>query len=68
MPPPETNANGVSSNGASEAQDEKAMPFQGQQPYGMANDLVIPGIMDIANTDERLWVSISRCWIHTVKG
>lgn len=32
------------------------MPYQGEQPYGMPNDLVIAGIMDLDNTDERLWV------------
>lgn len=32
------------------------MPYQGQQPYGMPDDLVIPGIMDLDNTDEKLWV------------
>jgi hypothetical protein len=37
--------------------DEKTMPYQGAQPYGMPNDLVIPGIMDLDKTDERLWVN-----------
>lgn len=34
-------------------------PFLGQQPYGMPDDLVIPKIMDLENTDEKLWVCSS---------
>ena len=30
--------------------------FLGEQPYGMPNDLVVPKIMDLDNSDERLWV------------
>ncbi len=56
MSPTATNENGSSANGARAKLDEKAAPYQGEQPYGMPNDLVIPNIMDIDGTDERLWV------------
>lgn len=36
---------------------DAATPFQGEQPYGMPADLVIPKIMDLENIDESLWVS-----------
>lgn len=38
------------------SKDDKSLPFQGQQPYGMPDDLVIPGVMDIDGTDDKLWV------------
>jgi hypothetical protein len=53
MSPAATNTN---SNGAAPQADSKKLPYQGLQPYGMPDDLVIPGIMDIDGTDERLWV------------
>ncbi|KAK0284501.1 hypothetical protein LTS00_011227 [Friedmanniomyces endolithicus] len=56
MSPTATNENGSSANGARAKLDDKAAPYQGAQPYGMPNDLVIPNIMDIDGTDERLWV------------
>jgi len=56
MSPTATNENGSSANGARAKLDDKAAPYQGEQPYGMPNDLVIPSIMDIDGTDERLWV------------
>lgn len=40
----------------SHEKNDAAIPFQGQQPYGMPPDLVIPRILDLTNTDERLWV------------
>ena len=40
-----------------QAEDEKSLPFQGKQPYGMPDDLVVPNVMDIDGTDDRLWVS-----------
>ncbi|KAF2478942.1 RmlC-like cupin domain-containing protein [Neohortaea acidophila] len=49
MPPAATETNGQS-------KDEKNMPYQGAQPYGMPDDLVIPNVMDLDGTDERLWV------------
>lgn len=57
MPPSATTENAAATNGnATQKKDDKAMPFQGEQPYGMPNDLVIPNITSIAETDERLWV------------
>jgi hypothetical protein len=35
---------------------DAATPFQGQQPYGMPADLVVPKIMELDNIDEKLWV------------
>ena len=40
-----------------DAKDDKAIPFQGKQPYGMPDDLVIPNVMDFDGTDDKLWVS-----------
>lgn len=48
--PAEANGNDVHSKA------NKAIPFQGKQPYGMPPDMVIPNVMDLENTDERLWV------------
>ncbi|SMR41725.1 unnamed protein product [Zymoseptoria tritici ST99CH_1E4] len=36
--------------------NEKSMPYQGAQPFGIPDDLVIPNIMQLEDTDERLWV------------
>ena len=41
----------------SHSESDKAIPFQGKQPYGMPSDLVIPKVMNIDDTDERLWVT-----------
>ena len=57
---PAATANGT--NGATEA---KGTPFLGQQPYGMPNDLVIPKVMELSNTDERLWVSLRPLLRHS---
>lgn len=35
--------------------DPSRVPFQGRQPYGMVDDLVVPGALDL-DADERLWV------------
>lgn len=37
------------------SRNDAAVPFQGEQPYGMPNDLVVAKILDLENTDERLW-------------
>ena len=34
---------------------QEAIPYRGEQPYGMLDDLVIPGVLDF-DGDERLWV------------
>jgi hypothetical protein len=45
------------SNGTeSHSDSDKAVHFQGQQPYGMPSDLVVAKILNIDDTDERLWV------------
>ncbi|KJY01775.1 hypothetical protein TI39_contig279g00054 [Zymoseptoria brevis] len=36
--------------------NEKSVPYQGAQPFGIPDDLVIPNIMQLEDTDERLWV------------
>ena len=33
----------------------QAVPFQGEQPYGMISDLIVPDVLDL-DGDERLWV------------
>ncbi|HET7479254.1 MAG TPA: 2,4'-dihydroxyacetophenone dioxygenase family protein [Rubrobacteraceae bacterium] len=46
----------MSSNVESEqSYSEEAVPYRGEQPYGMPDDLVVPGILDL-DSDERLWV------------
>lgn len=35
--------------------DEKAIPYRGEQPYGMLADLVIGDALDL-NADDKLWV------------
>jgi 2,4'-dihydroxyacetophenone dioxygenase len=57
MPPSATTNNATATNGNStQKKDDKSMPYQLDQPYGMPNDLVIPNILNLAETDERLWV------------
>lgn len=36
--------------------NDAAVPFQGEQSYCIANDLVVSKFLDLDNTDERLWV------------
>ena len=36
--------------------NDAAVPFQGEQSYGMPNDLVVSKVLDLETTDERLWV------------
>lgn len=38
------------------SKDDRTIPFQGQQPYGMPNDLVVSKALEVENSDERLWV------------
>lgn len=35
--------------------EEGAIPYRGEQPYGMLDDLVVPKVLDFGG-DERLWV------------
>lgn len=56
---PLTATNGTANSSTPEKDDSQAKAFQGQQPYGMPSDLVIPKVMELDNTDERLWVSPS---------
>ena len=56
MAPP--TATSESANGSIAAKDDShTKAFQGQQPYGMPADLVIPKVLELDNADERLWVS-----------
>ena len=36
--------------------ENEAIPYRGEQPYGVPEDVVIPKVLDIDETDERLWV------------
>ena len=38
-----------------QTRSEEAIPYRGEQPYGMLDDLVIPGVLRF-DDDERLWV------------
>ena len=38
------------------AASEARMPYRGEQPYGVPDDLVVLGALDIDGADERLWV------------
>ena len=43
MSPAATATNGGATNGGTEqSKDDKTLPYQGAQPYGMSDDLVIP--------------------------
>lgn len=35
--------------------DDERIPYRGEQPYGMVDDLVVPNALDLGG-DERLWV------------
>lgn len=36
--------------------NEQAIPYRGEQPYGMLDDLVVSSVLDIDGADDRLWV------------
>ena len=36
--------------------ENEAIPYRGERPYGVPEDLVVPRVLDIDGTDERLWV------------
>ncbi|WP_347059635.1 hypothetical protein ABC795_04085 [Blastococcus sp. HT6-30] len=36
--------------------DESTLPYRGEQPYGVPDDLVIPHVLELDDADERLWV------------
>lgn len=42
-----------------QARSEEAIPYRGEQPYGMLEDLVIPEVLH-PDSDERLWVPQAR--------
>jgi 2,4'-dihydroxyacetophenone dioxygenase len=42
-----------------EPDTEAAIAYRGEQPYGVPDDLIIPGVLDL-DDDERLWVPQSR--------
>ena len=42
-----------------EPDHEAAVPYRGEQPFGVPEDLVIPGVLAL-DDDERLWVPQSR--------
>jgi hypothetical protein len=48
--------NGATLGTKSHEDPDPKMPFQGEQPYGMPDDLVVPKILNLEDTDERLWV------------
>ncbi len=37
------------------SQNDEAIPYQGEQPYGTLDDLIVPKVLDL-DCDERLWV------------
>ncbi|RZL72408.1 MAG: cupin, partial [Rhodococcus sp. (in: high G+C Gram-positive bacteria)] len=39
--------------------NEEAVPYTGPKPYGMSDDLIVPGALDL-DCDERLWVPQSQ--------
>ena len=47
------------SNPAEATKDEAAIPYRGEQPYGMVDDLVVPGALDL-DDDEKFWVPQSK--------
>ena len=61
---PSAATNGAANGSTPEKDGSQGKAFQGQQPYGMPADLVIPKVMELDNTDERLWVRLltSHLW------
>jgi len=49
---------GVGGGGA--ADPDERIPYRGEQPYGVPDDLVVLGALDIDAADERLWVPQAR--------
>lgn len=45
----------TTTNVKTEVQESDAIPYRGEQPYGMLEDLVVPKVLDL-DCDERLWV------------
>jgi 2,4'-dihydroxyacetophenone dioxygenase len=50
------NPNNGANDGAKLQKNDARQPYRGEQPYGMPNDMVVKGVLDLDNTDERLWV------------
>ncbi len=46
-------------NAAETTRDEAAIPYRGEQPYGMVDDLVVAGALQL-DDDEKFWVPQSR--------
>jgi 2,4'-dihydroxyacetophenone dioxygenase len=46
-------------NAAETTRDEEAIPYRGEQPYGMVDDLVVPGALHL-DDDEKFWIPQSR--------
>ena len=49
----------MTSNAAEATMDEAAVPYRGEQPYGIIDDVIVPGALDL-DADERLSVSQSK--------
>ena len=39
-----------------DGESDERIPYRGEQPYGVPDDLVVLGALDIDGADERLWV------------
>ncbi|WP_217631140.1 2,4'-dihydroxyacetophenone dioxygenase family protein [Modestobacter sp. DSM 44400] len=53
-----TTGSGMGGGGA--VDPDERIPYRGEQPYGVSDDLVVLGALDIDASDERLWVSQAR--------
>jgi 2,4'-dihydroxyacetophenone dioxygenase len=53
-----TKASGL--GGGEPTEPDERIPYRGEQPYGVPDDLVVLGALDIDGSDERLWVPQSR--------
>lgn len=49
----------MSANPAATTRDDAAIPYRGEQPYGIVDDLVIAGALDL-DDDEKFWVPQSQ--------
>ena len=49
----------MTANAAEATMDEAAVPYRGEQPYGIIDDVIVPGALDL-DADERLWVPQSK--------
>ena len=41
---------------AKQSQSEEVVSYRGEQPHGKLDDLVVPQVLHLDDTDERIWI------------